>query len=206
MTKSFGNPGGKPKLPADQEQDIPVEVPGGSRHILAITPEHIEPGKRVTALIFDFIATYLFGIIAAMLPFIGKFLTFHAAMIIFWLIKDYLFGGRGIGKNFMGLRVVDMATGGPPTIMQSAIRNVILIAPFALLEILNVTLPLLHIDWINNLVMGILNIVGMLYVAIVLPIEAYRAYSRTDSMRKGDELAGTCIIQAPMDFSSIFPK
>jgi hypothetical protein len=171
-----------------------------------VEPHRIDPGKRVTALVFDLIAAYFIGIIATMLPFIGKFLTFQVTMIVFWLIKDSLFRGHGIGKNLIGLRVVDMATGDAPTIAQSAIRNSILIAPFAVLEILNVTVPFLHVAWIDNLIMAIFNIAGMLYVAIVLPMEAYRAYSREDSMRKGDELAGTCVVEAPMNFSELFPK
>ena len=194
-----------PGKPGPKQQPIIKEGSVTSKSF-AITPQHIDTGKRIVALIIDFVACYFVGIITAMIPFVNKFVTVHAAMIVFWLAKDFLFAGHGIGKNLMGLRVVDMATGESPTLVQSAIRNVILIAPFTVLEILNFTLSLLSFNWINNLVMPIINIGGTLYVIIILPLEAYRAYSREDSMRKGDELAGTCIVEAPMDFSTYSSK
>jgi hypothetical protein len=53
--------------------------------------------------------------------------------------------------------------------------------------------------------MQVVNIVGSIYMLTVLPMEAYRAFAREDSLRKGDELAGTTIIEAPTDFSHFLP-
>ena len=46
--------------------------------------------------------------------------------IILWRLfgcMDSLNEGRGIGKGMMGIRCVDYNTGGPPTVVQSCLRN-----------------------------------------------------------------------------------
>lgn len=37
---------------------------------------------------------------------------------------DSLNEGRGIGKGMMGIRTVDYKTGGPPSLVQSCVRNI----------------------------------------------------------------------------------
>ena len=166
-----------------------------------VEPLHIEPSKRLVALMFDVAAAYLAGVLVAMIPFVNNFMPLQIVVVVGFLCRDCLFGGRGIGKNLMGLRVVDARTGAAPTILQSVQRNIILVAPFVVLQTVPNLLKVIPIEWVNQVVMQIINIVGMLYVAIVLPLESYRAYSREDSLRIGDEIAGTTIIESQMDFS-----
>lgn len=165
-----------------------------------------EPNKRMVALLFDFAAAYLAGVVVAMIPFVNRFIPLQIVLVAVILCRDFLFGGRGIGKNLMGLRVVDAATGEAPTIMQSVLRNIVLTAPFVVLQTVPLLLKFSPFGWFNEAVMSLINIVGMIYVAIVLPLESYRAYSREDGLRYGDELAGTTIVDSTMDFSNPFGR
>ncbi|MFN8551254.1 MAG: RDD family protein [Candidatus Obscuribacterales bacterium] len=165
-----------------------------------------DANKRIVALLFDFAAAYLVGVIVAMIPFVNRFVPLQIVLVAVLLGRDFLFGGRGIGKNLMGLRVVDAQTGEPPTILQSVLRNIILMAPFVVLQTVPLLLKFSPFTWFNEAVMSLINIVGMIYVAIVLPLESYRAYSREDGLRIGDELAGTTIVDSTMDFSNPFNR
>jgi uncharacterized RDD family membrane protein YckC len=166
----------------------------------------IDPGKRLIALMLDYAASYLAAIVVVMIPFVRDFVSLPIVMLLVILSRDFLFGGRGIGKNFMGLRVVDAHTGGAPTLLQSFKRNIILLAPFVVLQIIGNLLKFVPMYSISEVVMSFINIVGMVYCAVVLPLESYRAYNRLDSLRKGDEIAGTTIVEAPMDFSNPFAR
>ncbi|CAN5167322.1 hypothetical protein BH10CYA1_BH10CYA1_61550 [soil metagenome] len=234
MTKSFGTPGRKPSRPVNRgNQPDRTSAPGfrqeppeeplvnspawadrsgapetrqddsNEEYLDAKKPD---PHKRIVALLFDFAAAYLVGVIVAMIPFVNRVIPLQMVLVAVLLGRDYLFGGRGIGKNLMGLRVVDARTGETPTIMQSVLRNIILMAPFVVLQTIPLLLRFSPFGWFNEAVMSLINIVGMLYVAIVLPLESYRAYSREDGLRIGDELAGTTIVESTMDFSNPFNR
>jgi uncharacterized RDD family membrane protein YckC len=171
-----------------------------------LDPHKPDPNKRIVALLFDFAAAYLVGVIIAMIPFVNRVIPLQIVLVAVLLGRDYLFGGRGFGKNLMGLRVVDANTGEAPTLIQSALRNIVLMAPFVVLQTVPLLLRFSPFTWLNEAVMSLINIVGMIYVAIVLPLESYRAYSRDDGLRIGDELAGTVIVDSTMDFSNPFNR
>lgn len=182
----------------------------------------IEPGKRAGALLIDFVCAYFIGVILSVpmtfVPFMNTFFNPQICMPLIVLFKDAFFSGRGFGKNLMGLQVVDARTGRPCTIAQSFKRNVILCAPYIFLLIVQIILQFtllikLPFEWwqqankiLHDSVVGLLNIVGMVYVAVVLPMECYRAWKRPDSLRKGDEIAGTMVIESNMDFSNPLPR
>jgi uncharacterized RDD family membrane protein YckC len=170
----------------------------------------IEPSKRLVALIFDCLACYVLGLVLSIVPFLMRFLTIGTTWILLLLVKDFFFDGRGIGKNIMGLQVVDVATGKPCSLKQSVMRNIVLVAPFAVLQvvslILDVTQHFFSVAWLSATLKDVINWVGMIYVAVVLPMECYRAYNRDDSQRIGDQLAGTAVIESSMDFSNPFSK
>src|SRR5262249_9819679 len=151
------------------------------------------------------------------IPFMQNFLSYQLVMGALFLSRDFFFEGRGIGKNLMGYQVVDAQTGVPASLVQSFIRNLILIAPGVAAGLV-AAIPLgwqtsvgsnydgvspgtPHLVGSQYGVMQVVNIVGSIYMLTVLPMEAYRAFAREDSLRKGDELAGTCIIEASTDFS-----
>lgn len=168
--------------------------------------EHIDPTKRIIALIIDSLACYMAGMILCIMPFIVHFITLTTTWILFLLVKDFLFAGRGIGKNLMGIQVVDAKTGNPCSLRQSVLRNIIILAPFAALQVISVILTFIPNFVVIETVKGLFNVVGMVYMAVVLPVECYRAYTREDSRRLGDVFAGTCIIESHMDFSNPFAK
>lgn len=234
MTKSFGNPGRKPSRPVNRGnkpdrtaapgfgQEPPQELQTNNPAAWAnrnsapnsqqegeedfVEGKKPDPNKRIVALLFDFAAAYLVGVIIAMIPFVNRFIPLQIVLVAVLLSRDHLFGGRGFGKNLMGLRVVDAHSGDTPTIVQSILRNIVLMAPFVVLQTIPLLLKFSPFGWFNEAVMSLINIVGMLYVAIVLPLESYRAYSREDGLRFGDELAGTTIVDSTMDFSNPFNR
>jgi hypothetical protein len=201
MTRSFGGPGGKPKDRAGEPSW--GATPGGAGQV---KPVRIDLGKRVVALIIDFAAIYLAGAVIALIPFVSIFLPLQLTMALLWLARDYFFQGRGVGKNLMGLRVVDVATGQPCSLLQSFQRNIVIMAPFVVVQAIDLVLRFVPIAWLNQAVVNIVQIVGMIYCIVVIPVEAYRAYSRDDGLRFGDELAGTALVEAPMDFSTPIPR
>jgi len=182
----------------------------------------IEPGKRAGALLIDFVCAYFIGVILSVpmtfIPFLSQFFNTTLAMPLVLLFRDCLFGGRGFGKNLMGLQVVDARTGRPCTVSQSFKRNIILCAPYIVLLLVQIILQVLQlvnlpVPWwqtahkiLHDTVTGLIQIVGMIYVAVVLPMECYRAWKRPDSLRKGDEFAGTMVVEAGMDFSNPLPR
>ncbi len=168
--------------------------------------QRIEPNKRVVALIIDCLAFYIAGMMVMVAFLIVHIPGSNTTWLLLLLVRDYLFEGRGIGKNLMGLQVVDAKSGRPCSLKQSVLRNIIILAPIAVLQVISVILAFLPIPWLTETVKNLVNVVGMVYLATVLPIECYRAYSRDDSLRLGDVWAGTAVIEAPMDFSRPFQK
>lgn len=182
----------------------------------------VEPGKRAGALLIDFVCAYFIGVIVSVpmtfIPFMSQFFNAQLAMPIIVLFRDCLFNGRGFGKNLMGLQVVDARTGRPCTVVQSFKRNVILVAPYLVLLLIQIVLSILQsfnlpFSWwqeahkiLRDTVTSLIQIVGMIYVAVVLPMECYRAWRRPDSLRKGDEIAGTMVVDSNMDFSNPLPR
>jgi uncharacterized RDD family membrane protein YckC len=166
----------------------------------------VEIGRRAVALIIDLLACYIGSVAVMLVPLIGGFVNITLILTLFFLVRDFLFEGRGIGKNFMGLQVVDRASGLPPTLLQSVQRNIVLIAPCLVTQIVALALRLVPIPFVDHFIKEIVNIVGMIYVVIVLPLESYRAYSRADGLRIGDEIAGTEIVESTMDFSKPVPR
>lgn len=182
----------------------------------------IEPGKRAGALLIDFVCAYFIGVLISVpmtfIPYMNQFFNAQIAMPVIVLFKDSLFNGRGFGKNLMGLQVVDARTGRPCSVLQSFKRNIILCAPYIILLLVQVVMSLtqlvnLPFPWwqqahkmVHDSVAGLINIVGMIYVAVVLPMECYRVWRRPDSLRKGDEIAGTMVVDSAMDFSNPLPR
>lgn len=172
----------------------------------AVTPIRIDSGKRLVALVFDVLGCYVVAAVIGSLPFIKQFVDVQITWVLLLLGRDVFFSGRGIGKNLMGLQVVDVTTGKPCNLFQSVLRNIIILLPAVVVLLLNVILRLISVSWLNEGIRQLVNIGGMIYTAVVLPLEAHRAYSRDDSRRIGDELAGTAIVEAPMDFTTVLPK
>lgn len=199
MTSSSGRgPGRQPGKKSWQ----PPRVDSASE----VAPVRVDTGKRVVSLIIDVAAGWFLSMIIAMIPFINSFLPTYIVLIGFLLCRDFLYEGRGIGKNLMGLRVVDLSTGEAPSLLQSVERNIIPLAPFVVAQIISLMLRIVPIPWLNQMVDNLVNIVCMVYCIIVIPLEAYRVHNRADGRRIGDEIADTGVVEAEMDFSNILPR
>jgi len=166
----------------------------------------IEIGRRCGALIFDCIACYGIGLVLQVIPFLVHFVTLSMTWALLLLVRDWFFEGRGIGKNLMGMQVIDVQTGAPCSLKQSVMRNIVILGPFALLQVISIVLPLVPIAWVTEGIKGAINAAGMVYLAVMLPVECYRVYSREDGLRFGDQFAGTTIVDSSMDFSNPFSK
>ncbi len=176
------------------------------RQNAAFDPPKIEPGRRLIALGIDFGVAYVIFLVLSCVPFLNRFLTLSLVIPVVMCLRDYLFGGRGFGKNAMGLRVVDLSTGESPSLMQVLTRNAIYLGPIIFEEFTFNVLHLLPFHDVLVWIKGALGLIVQLYVLVIVPIEIYRSLQREDSMRLGDALAGTCIVEADMNFSSLLPK
>ncbi len=160
----------------------------------------IEPGKRAGALLIDFVCAYFIGVLISVpmtfIPYMNQFFNAQIAMPVIVLFKDSLFNGRGFGKNLMGLQVVDARTGRPCSVVQSFKRNIILCAPYIILLLVQVVMSLIQLinlpfPWwqqahkmVHDSIAGLINIVGMIYVAVVLPMECYRVWRRPEQFEE----------------------
>ncbi len=171
-----------------------------------VEPEHIEAGRRGMALGIDFGAAFFVSMIVMMIPFVNRAVDANFVMLTMMCVRDYFYGGRGLGKNLMGLRVVDIFNGQGPSFKAVLIRNAVYIGPLLLLETLNLTLRFIPLPQLTTIVSQLANPLAGLYLLVILPVECYRSYRREDSMRLGDELAGTCVLEADTDFTGFLPK
>ena len=216
MTRSVGG-GGPEWEPRDKEPELREDSPEWERKLdglsrysknaqTAITPVRVDAGRRLVAAIIDIAAANVIAVVIGMLPFINVFLPYQLIMVLFLLVRDFFFAGRGIGKNLMGLQVVDVMTGAPCSIVQSIQRNIIILGPILALFVLVSILKFVPIPAITDTAMNIINLVGTIYTLAVIPYEVYRVYARADGLRFGDQLAGTALVEAPMDFSKPVPR
>lgn len=141
-----------------------------------------------------------------LIPYVNSFVSLELVMSCFLLVRDYAFEGRGVGKNLMGLQVIGDASGDPCSLRQSLTRNIVLIAPYALTQIITAVLRLVPYPTVNQIITNINWGICGLYVLVVFPMEVYRSYSRSDGLRFGDELASTAVVESAMDFSKPLPR
>lgn len=220
MTRSFKgkDPDSEPGDKAGWQSKI-EKIQSFSRYAadeIAVEPQKTDSGKRLVAFIIDAGVGYCAGLLLACVPLIKDVLHPPITMILYLVIRDSLFEGRGIGKNLMGLQVVDLKTGGAADLMTSIKRNIVIFGPALLVTLVLSILKLIPTalldqyipnasSFLNQSVLGIINFIGSGYTLVVIPYEIYRTFTREDGMRWGDQFAGTTIIEAPMDFSNLLP-
>jgi uncharacterized RDD family membrane protein YckC len=170
--------------------------------------------RRCVALVLDVAVAYfagimvsfLIGVICALFPIVSKAFSLTTVMVIYLLLRDFLFGGRGVGKNLVGLQVVDSRFKRPASLSQSVVRNMSWLLPFVVLAVTQIIALAIPFVWVNRIISEAVHILGAVYCMVMFPVEGYRAYNRPDGLRIGDELAGTMVVEAHMDFSRAIPK
>jgi hypothetical protein len=153
-------------------------------------------------LVIIYILSSLLSVVVSIIPLLPNLLPQPIILVVLFMFRDYFFGGRGIGKNLMGLQVVDSHSGKAVTLRQSFLRNIILTAPLIVMDVSGMVPGMILPSFIREL----LNILETLYSIVFLPLESYRAFSREDSLRLGDQLAQTKIIQTQTSFDQFVPK
>jgi len=123
---------------------------------------------RTVAKILDFV---LIAAAAEIVPKAG----FYAGMV-YLLIGDGLFDGRSLGKKLVGLRVVSAGTLNPCTFRDSILRNSIFGVGYLFSKAL----------WF-----------GWIFVMLAAAFEFIVLIGSKDSMRLGDEIAKTVVLDSP---------
>ena len=174
----------------------------GRRQNAVVEPQHIEFSKRLIALGIDFGAGFVVSMFVLLIPLVNMFLSQTLVIVLFLFGRDMLFAGRGIGKNFMGLKVVDIYSGNAPSPKQIIVRNATYLGPIILMQLISQILQLIPAPQVTTVIAQVCTLLFTLYELVILSVEIYRSYQREDSMRLGDELAGTCLAEADMNFSN----
>lgn len=123
------------------------------------------PLLRSIAKTIDFI---LVAAAAELVPKAGFF-----AGLLYILISDGLFDGKSIGKKLAGLRVISLKDNSSCSIRESLLRNLTFAAGAALCKI---------------------PFAGWAFLALVIAFELVVMIGSKDSMRFGDEIAKTVVI------------
>ncbi|MBX9686046.1 MAG: RDD family protein [Candidatus Obscuribacterales bacterium] len=169
-------------------------------------PLQVDMGKRLVSGLIDVVTGYMLGLFVNCIPFVNIFVHDQLVMVIYLLLRDSLFNGRGVGKNLMGLQVIDRHTGQAASLMQSFKRNIVIFGPYMALYLCNLVLKIVPNETASSIVNTVVVGIGSIYTLIVLPLEIYRVYSRVDGLRWGDDFAGTATVAADMDFSNPLSK
>ncbi|MBZ0186044.1 MAG: RDD family protein [Candidatus Obscuribacterales bacterium] len=171
--------------------------------------------RRAIALIIDIIIAFMLGtvlqavsaMIGVLVPGFGSVFSLQMIMLVILLLRDSLYQGRGIGKNLMGLQVMDSATAKPITMMQGLRRNIIFFIPFIVLQLVNSTLLFLPFGGeMNAFITSIIYLGCMIYIILIFPFEGYFTFKSKDGRRIGDQMAGSVVQDSQMDFSTPFGK
>lgn len=168
-----------------------------------------QPSRRlVAAWVYDFLPFYWLGVITMqVLSYVlGTAVTERVplmvpAMLLF-LTRDFFFEGRGIGKNFLGLQVIDAKTGASPTLKQSVARNFLFVGPYLTYQLAVLILFLIPFPHGDSTLLTI-KYIAQAWAILLLPIEGYLMH-KSDGRRLADRLSGTKVIFRAHDFSNPF--
>jgi len=166
----------------------------------------VDIGKRLVAGLIDVMVGYVLQLVVNCIPFVNVFIHDQLPLVGFLIVRDALFNGRGVGKNLMGLQVVDIKTGRPASFIQSIKRNIVVFGPYMALYLVNLCLKIMPNEMVSSLVSNIVYGAGAVYTVAVIPYEVWRVNSRADGLRWGDQFAGTKTVPADMDFSNPLSK
>lgn len=183
------------RAPADSASTEPGDVIDTKRRGIALMADVI------VIFAVTMVVSPLLIVVNTIIPF--QIFTQQLIMICLLLVRDFIYQGRGIGKNLMGLQVVDYTTNLPPSLLQSVKRNVLFFAPLLVLGFISL-LKYLPIDKTPvNVVFEVVKFICSAYVIVVIPLEIWLAFKGQGGRRIGDKFANTHIIQSSMDFSKI---
>lgn len=168
-----------------------------------VVTQRPQPGRRfIAAWAYDYLACFWLSIgVWGILNLVGgTVLTDRVPLlvvtILIFLTRDFFFEGRGVGKNFLGLQVLDVKSGKPASLAQSLIRNFVLLGPYLIYHFAVAISFFLPVTFGVSMVLAV-KCAALIYAAIFLPLEGFRMHIG-NGLRIADKLAGTAVvIQSP---------
>jgi uncharacterized RDD family membrane protein YckC len=159
--------------------------------------EFAHPARRVIAIVLDFLffSWFVIGvksILCLAMPPANLFFAIVSTdiFVLFLLIgRDWLFGGRGLGKQLMRLRTVDEDTHQPVSLKQSIIRNSLLFGTCLIFQIATFAVPESEL-WSKPFVVNSIGFGSSCFVVVAFIIETI-LMSIPGGERLGDGLAKT---------------
>lgn len=158
------------------------------------------PGRRfIAAWLYDYLACYWLAnllIGAIVLIFGASFWEVAPLQLVtmsIFLTRDFFFQGRGVGKYLLGLQTVDCQTGISASFSQSVRRNLVLLGPYLLYQVIAqfmICFPEFH----NQVFLDCLKAIGLAYALPMMVSENYLMY-RGSGRRIADRFAGTIVVR-----------
>jgi uncharacterized membrane protein len=174
-----------------------------------VVTQRAQPGRRfIAAWAYDYLACFWLSLsVWGILNLIGgSALTQRVPLlvvtILIYLTRDFFFEGRGVGKNFLGLQVLDLQSGRPASLVQSLIRNFVLLGPFLIYQLAVAVGSFLPVT-IGTSIVFTVKCAALIYAAILLPLEGYRMHTG-NGLRIADKLAGTAVVVQTPSFRNPF--
>lgn len=183
---------------------LPVEarksVRENARHGAGIEREwKASPSRRViAAFIYDYVLCLWLSTagLVCVKWFVGKEYTLPEPLqlvtLYIFLFRDSFLGGKGFGRQLLDLEVTDTATGLPPTPLQSATRNLIVLAPYFAYQVTDIVMKCGQHNGAEELLKCVKN-AGFGYLSIIVPVESFLMYKT--GRRLADRIAGTTVKQ-----------
>jgi hypothetical protein len=174
-----------------------------------VVTQKAQPGRRfIAAWAYDYLACFWLSIgVLGVLTFVAGSTVIQkvpllVVTVLIFLTRDFFFEGRGVGKNFLGMQVLDVKTGRPPSLKQSVIRNFVLLGPFLVYQLFVAVSFFLPASTGELLVVAV-KCAALIAGAILLPLEGYRMHSGY-GIRLADKLAATVVVVSAPDFRNPF--
>ncbi len=202
----------------DQNQATPsaADLPGGEHqagendYVNNFDLEPAHPGRRILALVLDFFFFnwLVIGIKSFLSLAFPSAIDFFAAVstelfvIPLLLLRDSMFGGRGVAKQLLNLRTVDEDTHKPPSLRQSLIRNSILFGTCLVYQIATITIPESEL-FQRSFVVNCIGFGSSCFVVVAFTVETI-LMSIPGGERIGDGLARTVTFRDASSCRSIF--
>ena len=151
---------------------------------------------RFVAFIIDLSICFLASLTVTLIPFVNNFLPWLVVFLMLFLIKDGIFDGRGLGKNILKLKIVDSETSESISYKQSIIRNGIIIVPILFFNLIYplITPFIKNPQYQNYIYLGCM-VISFIYFVFISLAEAYKIFYLNDTVRLGDKLAHTEVIE-----------
>ncbi len=174
-----------------------------------LVTQRAQPGRRfIAAWAYDYLACFWLSlsVLGVLNMICGSALTQRVPLLVvtimIYLTRDFFFEGRGVGKNFLGLQVLDVKSGRPASLLQSLIRNFVLLGPFLIYQ-LAVAIGFFLPVTIGASMVYAVKCAALIYAAILLPLEGYRMHIG-NGLRIADKLAGTVVVVQTPSFRNPF--